>query len=154
MPLEFGTVRVTVPPGYRSEDVEFPGPGLYEAVFDAPSWLVVDFNETHHFTFTVAGHKIEPLWTRFDHVSKTLVFRLRIHSNPETFQPDTLKNPGAGRLTLGNVIRGYGDHLSTWILQNFIQVVMDHLREIRKILEVPTAAVYAAAGLLVVGAIR
>ncbi len=155
MPIEFGTVRITVPPGYRAQDVEFPGPGLYEAVFDVPQWMMgPDFHVVHDRTFTVAGHRIQPIWTVYDSKTRALVFRLRIHDDIDTHTPDTLKNPAGATLTIGNVIRGYGDILTTWVMQNFLSHVMDSLREIRKIVELPVAALVAAGAVVVLGVVH
>jgi hypothetical protein len=136
-------------PGTRAEDLEIPGPGLYEADFELPNWLLPDLDVERRFTFPLEGSKIEHVRTRV--IGSTLTMRFRVVDEPRL----TVQSPQTAglfvALTVANVLRFVAASILGALAVKLIQAIVEGLREVRKLGETPAGIGLAALG--VAGAI-
>ena len=141
--------RVKPSPGMRAQDVEFPGPGTFEAVFDLPAWIPggpgLDIDRS--FEFTVSAYRVRHIRSRFDFAEGAYLVKVHIERDNRKHDPEQ-DAVGSG-LTLGGVMRGLREYGQTWGLENLLQVLIDNVREIRVLLDVRPQVL----GLVVVGSL-
>lgn len=145
--MEFTVVAVKPGKGVRTEDVEFPGAGRYVAVFAVPAWIPggTGLRVTKRGSFNVSGHKVTHEETDYDADARVARVHVGIESTPETHDPDNQLDTG---LTIGSVMRGISGLGLGWLFDNFLQVVVDSLVEVRRVVEIPNVALAGGAGLV------
>lgn len=128
MPVEVveGTWRPTS--GQRPADLVIPGPGLYEADFTIPSWMVPDGVFDRHLTFKVGGHQITHLSSTVKEDVLTVRFRSDRISDPVSPYGDTPQEANMGAIMQPILVVVVGA-LAAVILNSVVQA----LRELRKI---------------------
>lgn len=131
-------------PGQRAEDLQIPGPGVYEADFDVPDWLVPDFDVARAFSFKHDGKRVthkrsfvkgSVLTVRFVVVEETA-------ANNVTPQTEFI----AGPLTVGIVLRAIAGGVMGTLVVLALNGIVQALREVRKLAETPAGVGLAALG--------
>jgi len=132
-------------PGQKLDTFEVPGPGLYEADFFVPDWLVPDFQSARQVQRKIGEHRVSILGVRSEGNTATLRFRIeRIEDT--TNAPDIASGPV---IALAAVVGLLGGLIFGWLA----------LKELRRIAETPAGIGLAALGLgagalLLVGALK
>lgn len=127
----------------KPEDLEIPGPGLYEADFNVPGWALPDYDAERSFSVPIQGRRVEHIWSRID--GNLLTIRFRVTETEESYQGPHLAF--LGPLTIGLVVRAFGVLLFGALAVALVKAVVDALREIRKLGETPAGLGLAALGL-------
>lgn len=131
-------------PGQRAEDLEIPGPGLYEADFSVPDWLVPDFDKSRAFSFKHDGKRITHLRSFVKGDKLTVRFKVADEgpANNVTPQTEFLLGP----LTVGIVVRAIAGAVFGTLVVLAINGIVQALREVRKLGETPAGIGLAALG--------
>jgi hypothetical protein len=145
--VEFTVLLVRPGSGIRAQDVELPGSGTYVAVFDVQSSLAAGVVNlvVPRGSFNVAGHEVTHEQTVYDAEQRELRVRVHLEPTPATHDPGNPIAPES--VTLGAVMRGVASLAGGWLLNNFIQVLIDHLKEVRRVVKVPDVALVGAGAL-------
>lgn len=144
-------------PGQRADELEIPGPGLYEADFKVPDWLVPDLKVTRSFTFKVQEHTIEHIST--GEAGGVLTVRFRVISNGDVTSSSPQTEALFLGLTLGVIARGVFAVVLGALAAYLVSAIVDGIREVRKIAETPAGIGLAVLGIgagvaLLVGSLR
>lgn len=116
-------------PGQAPEEVEIPGPGLYEADFAVPDWLVPNLDIGREAKFTHNGKTVTHIRSRVAGPILTVRFRVEETIDPTNYSPTTASLIPA--LTVGVVLRWFGVSILGLISVAVIKGVVDALREVR-----------------------
>lgn len=136
-------------PGQRAEDLEIPGPGVYEADFTVPDWLVPDFDATRAFSFKHDGKRITHIRSFIRGDLMTVRFKVADEGPTNSVMPQTQFL--LGPLTVGIVIRAIAGTVFGTLVVLALNGIVQALREVRKIGETPAGIGLGALG--VAGAI-
>ena len=136
--------RFTPGPGQRAEDLEIPGPGLYEADFNVPDWLVPNFDNGRAFTFKHDGKRVTHVRSVVKGDKLTVRFRVAQEGPASAVMPQTefLLVP----LTIGIVLRAIAAGVFGTLVVLAINGIVQALREVRKLGETPAGIGLAALG--------
>lgn len=131
-------------PGVRAEELEIPGPGLYEADFGVPSWLVPDLDVIREFDFNVQGARVRHLRSTVE--GETLTVRFRVEDDPQS----AVAGPQTSALFLGltaaTILRAVAATILGTLAVKLIQGIVEALREVRKLGETPAGIGLGALG--------
>lgn len=139
-------------PGTRADDLHIPDPGLYEVDLAVPDWMAWgDFALENQFDFDVPGYVVHHFFTRHDEQRSLLTIRFRVDENPATRDDRAIaETEFIQALTIGVVLRGVAVVVGSWLAVKLLQVVVEFVREIRKLVEVSTPAVAVGLGILAI----
>jgi hypothetical protein len=129
-------------PGVRAEDLEIPGPGVYEADFGVPDWLVPDLDVGREFEIK----RGENLITHHRSTIKGNVLTVRFSVERIAAPPAQTIIGLLGPLTVGIVARAVFVIVLGTLGVLIVQAIVDALREVRKIGETPAGIGLAALG--------
>lgn len=136
--------RYTPSPGQRAEDLEIPGPGLYEADFNVPSWLVPNFNVSRAFSFKHDGKRVTHVRSFVKDDLMTVRFKVADEGPATAVSPQTQFL--VGPLTVGIVLRAIAGGVFGTLVVLALNGIVQALREVRKIGETPAGIGLAALG--------
>lgn len=132
-------------PGESTEDFEIPGPGLYEADFAVPSWILPEYKSAKVFTVNVGEYRVTHEGSQG--AGGKLTVRVRIERDAaRKMTPEVEMLPAL--LTVGRVFAALAAGTVGSVLM--VQLVK-MLTEVRKLAETPAGIGLAALG--VVGAV-
>lgn len=132
-------------PGQRAEDLEIPGPGVYEADFTVPDWLVPDFDVARAFSFKHDGKRVthKRSFVNGDKLTVRFVVEDVGPANNVTPQTEFILGP----LTVGIVVRAIGGAVFGTLVVLALNGIVQALREVRKLGETPAGVGLAALGI-------
>jgi hypothetical protein len=137
-------------PGMPLESFEIPGPGLYEADFEVPDFLLVDFESNRHLEFIRDGKLIEHLRTVVKGPLLTMRFRVTELQDASVKPPQTAE---VVTLTVAVVARAVFGVILGALAVLVVKGIVDGLREVRKLAETPGGSLLTAgAGLALAAA--
>lgn len=131
-------------PGVRAEELELPGPGLYEADFAVPGWLLPDLDVQRSFEFQHAGSRIQHIRSTVEGSSLTVRFRVLEDADKATANPQT-QALFLG-LTVAGVLRGVAAVILGTLAVQLVQGIVEALTEVRKLGETPAGIGLGALG--------
>lgn len=156
--MEFIIGRQKPKPGESGEALQITSPGTYEIVLNVPDWIPGgDYESNKVFRFPIPGWEIEHRKTYYHRSDSTLVSRFRVFEKPETqgtAAGDQIDGFPFVALTAGNIIRGIAAVLGGWLLAKLLSILVEAIREVRKILEISPVIVWTVAGIAVLLTIR
>jgi len=156
--VEFIIGRKKPKPGESGEALEIQGAGTYEIVLNVPEWIPGgDYESNKSFRFPIPGWEIEHKRTYYNRADSSLVIRVRVHEKPETAGTaagDQIEGFPFVALTAGNIIRGVAAILGGWLVTKLLSIIVDAIREIRKILEISPVIVWTVAGVALLLTVR
>jgi len=125
-------------PGMPLESFEVPGPGLYEADFEVPDFLLPDFDVNRHLEFIRDGKKIEHIRSNVAGPVLTMRFRVSELVDASVTPPQT---SAVVVLTVAVVARAVFGVIMGALAVLVIKGIVDGLREVRRLAETPSGAV-------------
>lgn len=137
-------------PGMPLESFEVPGPGLYEADFEVPDFLLPDFDTSREFVFYRDGKKVEHLRTSVVGPLLTMRFRVSEFQDASVTPPQTAE---VVTLTVAVVARAVFGVVLGALAVLIVKGIVDGLREVRRLAETPGGSLLTAgAGLALAAA--
>lgn len=117
-------------PGMPIETFEIPGPGLYEADFSVPGWLVPDFDTRRSFHFDRDGKRVEHLRTKSEGDLVTVRFAVTEIAGLGVTSPQTAE---VVTLTVAVVARAVFGVVLGALAVAIVSGIVSGLREMRKL---------------------
>ncbi len=130
--------------GTEPGEMKIPGPGTYEADFHVPDWLVPDLDTSRKFDVNVRGNKITHLATSIRGTSLSVRFKVTEIPEPTTQSPET--EAVIIGLTLAVAIKALLGVTFGTLAALIIKGIVDSVREVRKLVELPAGGVLAVGG--------